>query len=246
MMKKQQINRALQAARTRNRTATNRLADEIDDGRNQCDTEKPVLSDFSDFPIRKQHTLLRVPFGVALVLSSADRSSAPDTPADEAANASAYRLWHPNRDPPDPALAAAASTAAIAASNAASVRGGQFQHADFVPRPAVGQRRGVPDRHRVEPRIALDQRRVAEPSSAVSRISREKSMPETSRSPGGAPMHRGVLLSADRRDNRTGRRMAAGGDLVGQRHSQEARREPEPRVKTDVLGGAASSRDRAS
>ena len=39
---------------------------------------------------------------------------------------------------------------------------GQLQHADFVARAAVGERRRVPHRHRIESRIALDQRGIAE------------------------------------------------------------------------------------
>src|SRR6267143_6376065 len=49
--------------------------------------------------------------------------------------------------------------------------------------------------------------------------------------------HRRFLLIRRPSRQQDGRRMAAGRDLVGQRHGQESRCEPEPRVKADVLRG---------
>src|SRR5882762_5233756 len=101
---KQQINRALQVSRTRNRDRNKQdLADEIDDGREQCDTEKLVHVQYaaSDFPIRKQHTLLGVAFGVALVRHPQIGPTHAIPARDEAAERLGVPALAANRDPPN-------------------------------------------------------------------------------------------------------------------------------------------------
>src|ERR1041385_8189009 len=152
-------------------------------------------------------------------------------------NASSYRVWQRIATRRMPAFAADASTALTAASKAASSLAASFntRTSSRVRLSASGAECQTAHASTLLPRSTSDV--SPRPSSAVSRISRVKSIPDTR-----VPLSvRIASISASfswapLRDSSTGAGWPRVENLVGERDRHRAGDESESRVETDVLG----------
>src|SRR2546430_16174358 len=116
----------------------------------------------SYLPIREQHTAARMALRVALVgqpeVGPADAIAAGREPAEGVVEAGLAS----HGDAPDADPGRGGLGRRDRGIEGARVAGGELEHTHLVLRPALGERRRVPQHQRVQSAVAVDERRVAE------------------------------------------------------------------------------------
>src|SRR6266571_2290715 len=117
---------------------------------------------YSYLPIGEQHTAARMGLRIALVghpeVGPADAIAAGYEPAERVVEACLASHGHP----PDAGAGRGGFGRRDRGIEAGRVAGRELEHAHFVLRPTLGERRRVPQDQRVQSVVAVDERRVAE------------------------------------------------------------------------------------
>src|SRR5216117_2022596 len=195
-------------------------------------------SAFLDLPIREQHSTAWMGLGIALVghpeVGPADAIAAGHEPAERVVEAGLASHGHP----PDAGAGRGGFGRRDRGIEGARVPGRELEHAHFVLRPTLGERRRVPQDQRVQSVVAVDERRVAE---AELRGQQDLASEVVARSEGRDEVAPRLERQAARRALALRQQhralMPARDDVVGQGHREMAGEEAEPRVEPDVLHG---------
>src|SRR6266700_5843334 len=205
-------------------------------GRSICSAFRVPRFAFLDLPIREQHAAPRVWLAVAFVGHAEVGPANPIAAGDEPAERVVEACLAAHRDAPDPRPRGGGLGRRDARLEGAVVARRELEHAHLVLGPAFGEGRGVPQYERRQPVVAVHERRVAQPQLR-----------------GEDDLAREVVAGGERADQVTGRRerraarvpfalrqerrggMAAGRDVVRERHREGSGREAESRIKADVL-----------
>src|SRR6266704_159427 len=192
----------------------------------------------SYLPIREQHSTAWMGLRIALVghpeVGPADAIAAGYEPAERVVEAGLASHGHP----PDAGAGRGGFGRRDRGIEGARVPGRELEHAHFVLRPTLGERRRVPQDQRVQSVVAVDERRVAE---AELRGQQDLASEVVARSEGRDEVARRLERQAARRALALRQQhralMPARDDVVGQGHCEMAGEEAEPRVEPDVLHG---------